>query len=298
MQKPITSQFEMAVQHPIHTLRERRRSSLRVRLARLAVHIAELHPYTWRLAWLCVRHFSFLLPHDKSYYALRHFIALRPNGLFLDVGANDGISALSFRYFDKNYRILSLEPNRLLETSLKKLKARDTNFDYIMAGAGSQQSVIQFHVPVYKGVLLHTSTSSSLEHTRSALAASFGKSVAAAARINLIDGRIIRIDDLHIEPTIIKIDAEGFNYDVLLGAAATIARSRPCLIIEIESEEAEKVKSYFDRIRYRLIGYDVMLDKFCAGAGTPYSDLYRNFFAVPDEVLSSLPWAGAVRVDS
>jgi FkbM family methyltransferase len=266
-----------------------------VRLARWAVHIAELHPYTWRLAWLCVRHFSFLLPHDKSYYALRHFIALRPNGLFLDVGANDGISALSFRYFDKNYRILSLEPNRLLETSLKKLKARDANFDYIMAGAGAQQSVMQFHVPVYKGVVLHTSTSSSLAHTRSALAASFGKSIAAAASINLIDGSIIRIDDLDIEPTIIKIDAEGFNYDVLLGAAATIARSRPFLIIEIESEEAGEIQKYFDRIQYRLIGYDVMVDKFCAGAGTPYSDLYRNFFAVPDEMLSSLPWAGPVR---
>jgi hypothetical protein len=53
----------------------------------------------------------FLLPHDKSYRALRHFITLRPNGLFLDVGANDGISALSFRRFDKTYRILSLEPN-------------------------------------------------------------------------------------------------------------------------------------------------------------------------------------------
>ncbi len=164
MQKPITSRFEMAVQQPIHALRERRRSSLRVRLARLAVHIAELHPYTWRLAWLCVRHFSFLLPHDKSYYALRHFIALRPNGLFLDVGANDGISALSFRYFDKDYRILSLEPNLLLETSLKKIKASDPHFDYLMAGAGSQPSQVQFHVPVYKGVVLHTSTSSSLDN--------------------------------------------------------------------------------------------------------------------------------------
>jgi FkbM family methyltransferase len=269
-----------------------------VRLARLAVHVAELHPYAWKLAWLCVRHFSFLLPHDKSYYALRHFIALKPNGLFLDVGANDGISALSFRYFDKNYRILSLEPNHLLEMSLKKIKARDVNFDYIMAGAGSQESVMQFHVPVYKGVVLHTSTSSSLEHTRLALATSFGNSVAAAATINLIEGKIIRIDDLEIEPTIVKIDAEGFNYDVLLGAGATIARSRPFLIIEIESEEAEKIQQYFEGIQYQLIGYDVMLDKFCAGAGTPYSDLYRNFFAVPDEMLSSLRWVGAVRVDS
>jgi FkbM family methyltransferase len=271
---------------------------LSVRLARLGVRVAELHPYTWKLAWTLVRRLPFLLPHDKSYHALRHFIALKPNGLFLDVGANDGISALSFRQFDKNYRILSLEPNRLLEPSLKKMKARDPRFDYVMAGAGSKPAHVQFHVPVYGGVVLHTSTSSSLEHARSALASSFGKSVAAAAIINQIEGQIIRVDDLKVDPTIIKIDAEGFNYDVLLGATETIGRSRPFLVIEIEPDETDKMKSYFEDMRYRLLGYDAMLDKFCVEARTPYSDLYRNFFAVPAELFPLLPSANAVRSGS
>jgi FkbM family methyltransferase len=161
-----------------------------------------------------------------------------------------------------------------------------------MAGAGSKPAQVKFHVPVYRGVVLHTSTSSSLEHARSALASSFGKSVAAAARINVIEGRIIRVDGLNVDPTIVKIDAEGFNYDVLLGATETIGRSRPFLIIEIEPEEAGKMKSYFEGIRYQVISYDAVLDRFYIGAGTPYSDLYRNFFAVPDEMLSLLPWAG------
>jgi FkbM family methyltransferase len=265
---------------------------LSVRLARLGVRLAELHPYTWKLAWTLVRRLPFLLPHDKSYHALRHFIALKPTGLFLDVGANDGISALSFRHFDKDYRILSLEPNRLLEPSLKKIKASDPRFDYVMAGAGSKPSQVRFHVPVYGGVVLHTSTSSSLEHARSALASSFGKAVAAAATINEIEGRIIRVDDLKVDPTIVKIDAEGFNYDVLLGAMETIGRSRPFLVIEIEPDEADKMTKYFEDMRYRVVGYDAVLDRFCAEAGTPYSDLYRNFFAVPDELLSFLPWAG------
>lgn len=229
---------------------------------------------------------------------MRHFIALRPNGLFLDVGANDGISALSFRHFDKNYWILSLEPNRLLEPSLKKIKARDPRFDYVMAGAGSKPSQVRFHVPVYGGVVLHTSTSSSLEHARSALSSSFGKSVAKAASINQIDGKIIRVDDLNVDPTIVKIDAEGLNYDVLLGATETIRRSRPFMVIEIEPDEAEKMKSYFDDIQYQVVGYDAVLDRFCGGAGTPYSDLYRNFFAVPDEIVSLLPWAGPVQARS
>ena len=119
-------------------------------------------------------------------------------------------------------------------------------------------------------------------HARSALASSFGKSVAAAATIDQIEGQIIRVDDLKIDPTIVKIDAEGFNYDVLLGAAKTIGRSRPFLVVEIEADEAEKMKSYFEDMRYRIVSYDAGFGySFCAEAGTPYSDLYRNFFAVP-----------------
>ena len=94
----------------------------------LCAQLAQRHPRLWKLAWDAIHRLPFLLPHDKSYRALRHFIALKPEGLFLDVGANDGISALSFRRFSKSYRILSLEPNALLEPALKKLKASDPNF--------------------------------------------------------------------------------------------------------------------------------------------------------------------------
>jgi hypothetical protein len=98
---------------------------------------AEFHPYVWKMAWEAVHRLPFLLPHDKSYNAFRHFIANRPSGLFLDVGANDGISILSFRKFDSNYRILALEPNPLLEPALKKIKSNDAGLDYKMVGAGA-----------------------------------------------------------------------------------------------------------------------------------------------------------------
>jgi hypothetical protein len=52
--------------------------------------LAEVHPFAWKVAWEAVHQLPFLLPHDKSYNAFRHFIAKQPNGLFLDVGANDG----------------------------------------------------------------------------------------------------------------------------------------------------------------------------------------------------------------
>ena len=44
--------------------------------------------------WLLTK-ITFLLPHDRSYYVFRHFFISDPNGMFLDIGANNGISALN-----------------------------------------------------------------------------------------------------------------------------------------------------------------------------------------------------------
>jgi FkbM family methyltransferase len=44
---------------------------------------------------------------------------------------------------------------------------------------------------------------------------------------------LVRLDDLNLQTCgLIKIDAEGFELDVLAGAAATIARTRPVLYVE------------------------------------------------------------------
>src|ERR1700682_402903 len=137
--------------------------------------LAETHPFVWKLAWEAVHRLTFLLPHDQSYKAFRHFVAARPQGLFLDVGANDGISVLSFRKFSKQYRILGLEPNPALEPALKRIKAKDSLFDYKMVGAGATPVKLPFFVPVYKSVVLHTFTSSSQEQVRLSVGRSFGK---------------------------------------------------------------------------------------------------------------------------
>ena len=118
------------------------------RIINLGIRITESHPYIWKLAWDLVHRSHYLLPHDKSYRALRHFIAATPSGLFLDVGANDGISALSFRKFDKDYKILSLEPNFKLEEDLKKIRLTDPHFEYKMVGASSKATRLQFFVQI------------------------------------------------------------------------------------------------------------------------------------------------------
>ena len=256
--------------------------------------LAQRHPRLWKLAWDAIHRLPFLLPHDKSYRALRHFIALKPEGLFLDVGANDGISALSFRRFSKSYRILSLEPNALLEPALKKLKASDPHFDYRMIGAGSVAGRMKFFVPVYRNIVLHTFTSNNQDHILAAIEKSFGPSIANDVTIEAFDCDIIPVDSLDINPSVIKIDAEGFDYDVIEGLKTTIGRSRPFIMIEISDSEYVQINKYFSDRHYILLTYDIFSDTFShAPAIAPRTKgatfNHRNFFAVPEEFLNSMP---------
>jgi FkbM family methyltransferase len=263
---------------------------LNLSIARIGAQVAELHPYIWRLAWTAARRLPFLLPHDKSYNAFRHFVALKPGGLFVDVGANDGMSALSFRRFDRRYRILSLEPNRLLKPWLQEVKDSDAHFEYMMVGAGSAPARVRFYVPVYRGVVLHTFASANLESTRSTLTGNFGEAIAAACRIDAVDAEIVRLDDLNLEPTIIKIDAEGFDHDVLVGAVQTIEQCRPFVVVEIDDVRMSAIRSYFETRRYQLLEYDIASDRFNSETGAQRSGRSgeRNLFAIPEEMRAEL----------
>jgi FkbM family methyltransferase len=261
--------------------------------------LAETHPFVWKLAWEAVHRLTFLLPHDQSYKAFRHFIAARPQGLFLDVGANDGISVLSFRKFSTQYRILGLEPNPALKPPLQKIKSRDPLFDFKMVGAGASPLRLPFFVPTYKGIVLHTFTSSSREQVHASVARSFGKSVGAAIVIHPFEAEIIRLDDLNVDPAIIKVDAEGFDYDVLVGLEKTIERSRPFIATEIAASEYDKVKSYLNERRYVLLLYDINNDRFAPDVASYRKAIstmsgHRNFFAIPEEMTDSLPIEAAI----
>lgn len=261
------------------------------RLAELGAKVAESHPYTWKLAWEAVHYLPFLLPHDKSYRGLKHLIAVSPNGLFLDIGANDGISVLSFRRFDRAYRILSLEPNHALEPALRKIKRVDPRFDYKMVGAGATPSRIRFFVPSYRGVVLHTFTAADRDQVAQAVLASFGRAVASKVTIAEIESDVIRVDDLHLDPTIIKIDAEGSDYDVLRGLTDTIERMRPFIVVEIAWDHDNRTLDFFTDRQYEVLAYDIERDRFSPATAAPQSTASgrRNSFAVPRETLHSLP---------
>jgi FkbM family methyltransferase len=266
-------------------------SAFEVRLARLV----EQHPVLWKASWELVKRIPILLPHDKSYNAFRHFVRAMPDGLFLDIGANDGISALGFRRFSRQYRILSLEPNPMLEPALRELKRCDPLFDYRMVGAGSntEPMPLDLFMPVYHGIALHTYTSASRERSASALKDICGDRVARAARIDKMTVLIVNVDSLQVHPSIVKIDAEGYDYEVLAGAARTVEQSRPFVVVEIAWSKSDSIQKFFANRNYELLSYSVGRDRF-GPLSQASNQGERNSFAIPREWLSAMPLSGKI----
>jgi FkbM family methyltransferase len=80
-----------------------------------------------------------------------------------------------------------------------------------------------------------------------------------------------RLDDLGEKPALIKIDTEGMELDVLLGAERTIAECRPVLHIEWLKSPKAAIREWL-----QVRGYEVY-------------DETVNFLAIPKEKLGQFP---------
>ncbi len=269
-----------------------------IRLWRLNFVIPRLlryNPYTGFIGRKLFQYIPFFLPHDKSYYGFVHLVH-EGDGLFLDVGANDGISAIGFRHVHSDYRILSLEPNLCHERSLRKVKRRLKNFDFMLLGAGSIRSQMTLYIPIYNGVPIYTAASLRRDFVQRTMDEEHlpdheDKSIVIVEfRVD-----IVPLDELNLKPDMVKIDTEGFDYEVLQGMKKTIERFRPPILIEYRPDLIEQMEAFFAERGYQLLTYDHPRDVFCIFSKKRQKDLYQNkhitsnIFCVPQEKSMTLP---------
>jgi len=255
------------------------------------------NPYTGFIGRRLFQYIPFLLPHDKSYYGFVHLVH-EGDGLFLDVGANDGISAIGFRHVHSDYRILSIEPNLCHESHLRNLKKRLKRFDYLLAGAGRERLKMTLYIPVYNSVPIYTAASLKKDY---ALRTMHEQHISVGDKNivileHMVD--ILPLDELNLNPDVIKIDTEGYDYEVLLGMKATIERCRPVILIEYIPDSYPMFKDFFEKYHYRLWAYEHARDEFSAFDEKQERDLYlsqkvtRNVFCVPTDGFPHLPVSG------
>lgn len=169
--------------------------------------------------------------------------AMPAGAVFMDVGANVGPYTRAVRKVLPPERVYAFEPQPQLAQELRKHFPGST----IEALAfSSKQGSAQFKVPEVGGVPYYTrGTLEQFKEERETGAQYFD------VRLDTIDAYC---KERSIVPGVIKIDVEGHEADVLLGAEATLRAHHPALIVEIEQRRLQRpVKEIFDTLE--ALGY-------------------------------------------
>jgi FkbM family methyltransferase len=241
-----------------------------------AVSLLESHPYGYVLGIHLVTATDLFLPHEEDYYGFRYLAGSRRMGLFLDLGANRGHSARGFAKLVPGWDVLSVEPNPLHEVRLRRLSHKNERFRYRMAAIDQRSGLeLTLYVPFFGSIPLHSAAAITLAEARSGIELSFPRQAPKVSYVEFTT-TTTTIDDLNVDPQIIKFDIQGKELDALKGASRTLTNSSPDLLIEITFAEAELI-DYLEPLGYRPYVYRHSTETFGAymGAGTSPS---RNVF--------------------
>ena len=176
----------------------------------------------------------FRKPHEYDFELFRHFSG--DDGLFLDIGANIGQSAISFAAFNKNSPIISFEPNQMLSKYLKFVKfLLGKRFSYFELGAGKIGADYRFYVPVVNGVSLDQegtidkSVLTDDQVTRNRICEATGS---YEYQISEREVKIINIDSMNLAPMFVKIDVQGHEVAAIEGMKNTLLAHQPLVMVE------------------------------------------------------------------
>jgi FkbM family methyltransferase len=145
----------------------------------------------------------------------------------VDVGGNIGLHTV--RFAQKFQQVHSFEPTATNFECLQKNTESLDNVWLHQLGLGNEETVLTIRLPAdsdncgnFSIVDFDTNTDT-LEESIS----------------------IVIMDSLNLAPDLIKIDVQGFDYNVLVGASRTIELYRPVIIIESETKKSRNIIADF-----------------------------------------------------
>ncbi len=228
---------------------------------RVKAALARFRPaYRWARRIRALGRYAARRPHDPDFAAFRR---LSGEGIFLDIGASIGQSALSFRVFNRNAPILSLEPLPTHHNDLRFVRMVLRGHRFMIIGAGEESRRATLYVPMLGSYELPAE--SSLNHADAAAVLKRLEAKGAdpkRLRLKEVEVDLRRLDELNLTPAFVKIDVEGAELGVLKGLRETIERCRPVLMIE-RSERIGQVIELLSADGYEALVYDRARDDFC-----------------------------------
>ncbi len=172
------------------------------------------------------------IPHERDFQALRD---LWPSSdrVLVDVGANQGQSIESMLIYAPSARIVSFEANPSLARKLQARYARTDRIAVLTRGLADSSGTFPLYVPSYRGfeydglASLDKMAAASWINERTV----FGFDPAKLT-IAKLDCEISTLDDERLAPSFVKVDVQGYEYNVLQGGMKTLREYEPVLLIE------------------------------------------------------------------
>ena len=175
--------------------------------------------------------------HDLLCLDLWYELSLKV-GSFIDVGAHTGLYTLTNLKANRENDLICFEPNFMnmsrLITNLR-LNGIDKKAQTILAAASNFSGKTKFNILTEKSYL-----------------SKGGKIDKEGEEINVYSLDDMYFNKLEKPLQAIKIDTEGEDYKVLLGAEKLINKYRPKIIIEIREENKLEIKSFFLKYNYKI----------------------------------------------
>lgn len=186
----------------------------------LTVMAGPLKGYQWPTS----RSYEYIIGNNEPKQVMQQFCSwFKPGSVFYDVGSNIGFYSFVANRYIVSGKIYAIEPtpfnNRLFKELLHLNKEKVVN---------SNIEILEFAI---------ADTEKEVDFSNDEVFAEGNSYVASAADFSkaVIKVKCFSIDGLvqqgYAVPDIIKIDIEGAEYDALLGAAATLKKYTPNLLL-------------------------------------------------------------------
>ena len=209
--------------------------------------------------------------HEKDFEVLSQ-LPHSSNNLFLDIGSNRGEAIQSILMRRPDAKIIAFEPNSYLIEKVKKLYKNDNRVEFYNFGLGSEGGTYELYIPFYNNYMFDGLASFKEENARGWLKNRLYGFQNKRLKIKKMICEVKRLDDFMLKPYFIKIDVQGFEYEVLLGAKNTIIESKPILLIETPGQKEMQLLS--------AMGYESLIyknSKLIPGKGN------LNVFFIPKQ---------------